>query len=186
MASVRGRRARVALWVPFAAGTTVGGLITGLILALGSGLLSPIPPTIRWGVALLAVAALVIRDLGSAKLALPQRDELIPQEVFFEGMAVGLFRFGVEYGTGWRTLIPSAAPYILVVTMLAANLPWWQSALIGAAFGFARAIAALQLAVGTGAGFQTFLSGHPRLLERAATVVSAVLVTVAAWQLTGW
>ena len=47
-------------------------------------------------------------------------------------------------------------------------------------------IAALQLAVGTGAGFQTFLSGHTRLLERAATVVSAVLVTVAAWQLTGW
>lgn len=123
----------------------------------------------------MGILVLVGLDLFSAKLPLPQRDQLIPQEVFQDGMPLGLFRFGVEYGTGWRTLIPSAAPYVVALALSAANLPWAQVLLVGAAFGAARSLAAVQLVLTDGDGFSTFLAGHRRVLERLASLAAALL-----------
>lgn len=131
------------------------------------------PLRARWALAAVLIVGLVILDLTSRKLPVPQRDQLIPQEVFHEGMPLGLFRFGVEYGTGWRTLIPSAGPYVVARALLAANRPWWQAVLVGAAFGAARAATALQLILAGGDGLTTALAAHRRVLERLATVVAA-------------
>ncbi len=127
---------------------------------------------------------LVLLDLGSATLGLPQRARLIPQDVFFEGMRLGLFRFGLEYGTGVRTLIPSAAPYAAAAGLLAANLPWWQTLGAGAAFGLGRALASLQHVLAGAAVWQA-LGPRSRLLERAATVVTALGVGLLGWVLRG-
>jgi hypothetical protein len=181
-ASVRGQMSRIRLWLSFSAGTTAGGLATGLLVAVLAGLLSPVPQVVRWAIAGAAIAALTVADLLQSPLRLPQRTELIPQEVFAKGMSRGIARFGFEYGTGFRTLIPSAAPYVLAVFLLAANLPLWQSGLVGAWFGAARSLAVLQfLALGRD-GWQTFLAGHTRVLERAGTVATAAFITIAtAW-----
>ena len=183
-ASVRGQMSRLRLWLSFVTGTTAGGAVTGLGLAVIAGLVSPVPQNARWGVVSAAVVALAIVDLAHAKLRLPQRAELIPQEVFARGMARGVARFGFEYGTGFRTLIPSAAPYALAAFVLGANLPWWQSVLVGASFGAARSLAVLQYLVLGRDGWQTFLAMHSRLLERLGTLATAAFVLVAvAWSL---
>lgn len=181
-ASVRGQMSRIRLWLSFAVGTTLGGALSGLALAVVAGLLSPVPAVGRWAGAALLVVALAVVDLASPTLRLPQRIELIPQEVFARGMGRGIARFGIEYGTGFRTLIPSAAPYALAAFVLAANLPWWQSVLVGALFGTARSLAVLQHLLLGRDGWQTFLARHSRLLERAGTLATAAFVLVGlAW-----
>ncbi|MDO5503040.1 MAG: hypothetical protein Q4G67_07690 [Actinomycetia bacterium] len=176
MASVRGRTSRLTLWVPFAAGGLLGGATTGLVLAVMSGLFSPLPPPVRLIVIALLAAGLLVLDLASAKLPLPQRSTLIPQTVFAAGMVRGIFRFGYEYGTGVRTLIPSAASYILAGALLLSAAPWWQILLIGALFGFSRTLPILQSLVLGGEHWAEFLSSHTRVLERLGSLVTTVLV----------
>lgn len=178
-ASVRGQMSRIRLWLSFSAGTTAGGLATGLLFSVLAGVLSPVPQFVRWAIAGAAIAALTVADLIQSPLRLPQRTELIPQGVFARGMSRGIARFGFEYGTGFRTLIPSAAPYVLAVFLLAANLPWWQSGLVGAWFGAARSLAVLQFLAFGRDGWQSFLAGHTRVLERAGTVATAAFLAIA-------
>lgn len=185
MASVRGRRHHLPLWAAFAAGTTLGGAFTGSVLGVLSGLLSPIPQQVRLGVLAVAVVALVVLDLTSRALPLPQRGELIPQDVFHRGMRRGAFRFGLEYGTGFRTLVPSAAPYVVALLVLLAIPPWWWALVLGSAFGAARSLAIAQRVLIGSDGWTDFLAGHSRSLERVGTVVAAGLALLAAVQLTG-
>ena len=176
MASVRGQASRLHLWVPFAVGGLLGGATSGAGLAILSGLLSPLPAEIRGALAAATTVALVVMDLVQRRLRLPQRSRLIPQSVFAQGIARGIFRFGYEYGTGVRTLIPSAASVILAAALVLIALPWWQTVLVAAVFGASRTLAVLQYLVLGSDGWAEFLSGHTRLLERAGSVVTALLV----------
>lgn len=180
MASVRGRHLQLPLWAAFAVGTTLGGLTTGLALGVLSGLLSPVPGGVRLGLFVLVALGLAVLDLASPVLPLPQRSELIPQEVFARGMARGGFLFGVEYGCGWRTLVPSAASYVAAAFVLLLVPPLWAAVLLGAAFGAARSLAVLQYVLVGAPGWQAFLARHSRLLERAGTVLTALLLLAAA------
>ena len=185
MASVRGRHLQLPLWAAFAAGTTLGGLSTGLALGILSGLLSPVPEPVRLGLFAVVVVGLVVLDLATARLPLPQRSELIPQEVFSQGMARGGFRFGLEYGCGWRTLVPSAASYLAAVFVLLLVPPLGWAVLLGAVFGAARSLAVLQYVLLGAPGWQAFLARHARALERAGSVLAGVLLLAAAWSLAG-
>ena len=182
MASVRGRHLQLPLWAAFAAGTTLGGLSTGLVLGVLSGLVSPVPGTLRLLLLAAVVVALIALDLLTARLPLPQRSELIPQEVFAQGMARGGFRFGLEYGCGWRTLIPSAASYLAAVFVLLVVPPLGYAVLLGAVFGAARSLAVLQYVLLGAPGWQAFLARHTRVLERVGTVLAGALLLLAAWE----
>lgn len=185
MASVRGARLQLPLWAAFAAGTTLGGLSTGLVLGVLSGLVSPVPAPVRLGLFVAAAVGLVLLDLSSSALRLPQRSELIPQEVFQRGMARGGFLFGLEYGCGWRTLIPSAASYVAAAFVLLLVPPLGWAVVLGAAFGLSRSLAVLQYIVLGAPGWQSFLARHSRLLERAGSLLAAGLLLVAAVLLGG-
>lgn len=181
MASVRGRSVQLLLWGAFAAGTTLGGGFTGAVLGVLSGLVSPVPETVRLVLLVVAVVGLAGLDLLTPKLPLPQRTELIPQEVFRRGLARGGFRFGVEYGCGFRTLVPSAASYIAAIFVLLVVPPFWWSLVLGLAFGASRALAVLVYVLIGAPGWQAFLGAHSRWLERAGSVLTAVLLLGAAW-----
>jgi hypothetical protein len=183
VASVRGPRSRLSLWAAFAAGTTLGGLGTGLGLGVLSGLVSPVPAPVRLGLFAATALGLVLLDLLSSTLRLPQRSELIPQEVFQRGMARGGFRFGLEYGCGWRTLIPSAASYVAAAFVLLVVPPLGWALVLGAAFGLSRSLAVLQYVVLGAPGWQGFLARHSRHLERAGSVLAAALLLLAALRL---
>lgn len=180
MASVRGRSVQLRLWVAFALGCTVGGAFTGVVLGVFSGLLSPLPAGLRLGLFVLAALALAVLDLLQPVLRLPQRKELIPQEVFHRGMGRGGFRFGLEYGCGFRTLVPSAASYIAAVFLLCAVLPLPYAVLLGAVFGLSRSLAVLQYVLVGRPGWQAFLARHSRLLERAGSLVALAALVASA------
>ncbi|WP_151523882.1 hypothetical protein [Serinicoccus kebangsaanensis] len=165
----------------FAAGTTLGGAATGAALGVLAGLLSPVPGTARLVVLAVAVLALTVLDLVSPSLPLPQRSALIPQEVFARGIGRGGFRFGLEYGCGWRTLVPSAASYLAALFVLLVVPPWWAAVVLGAAFGFSRSWAVLSWILLGRPGWQAFLARHSRLLERTGSVAAAGLLLAAAW-----
>lgn len=185
MASVRGRAIQLRLWLAFLAGCILGGAFTATVLGVLSGLLSPAP--LPWRLGLLGVlgVVLVVMDLRRPVLGLPQRTILIPQEVFARGLARGGFRFGVEYGCGFRTLVPSAASYLAATFVLLAALPLGWVVLLGAAFGASRTLAVLQYILLGRPGWQRFLSQHSRVLERAGTVLTATSLTLAAVSLLG-
>ena len=185
MASVRGPRLQLPLWAAFAAGTTLGGLGTGLALGVLSGLLSPVPAPVRLGIFAVLAVTLVLLDLLSPVLRLPQRGELIPQEVFQRGMARGGFLFGLEYGCGWRTLVPSAASYVAALFILLLVPPLGWAVLLGAAFGLSRSLAVLQYVLLGAPGWQAFLARHSRLLERSGSVLAGALLLVSAALLAG-
>lgn len=185
MASVRGRRLQLPLWAAFAAGTTLGGLSTGLVLGVLSGLLSPVPGPVRLGLFAVVAVGLVVLDLASPVLRLPQRSELIPQEVFQRGIARGGFLFGLEYGCGWRTLVPSAASYLAASFVLLLVPPLLWAVVLGAVFGLARSVAVLQYVLLGTPGWQAFLARHSRVLERAGTVLTGVLLVVSALRIGG-
>lgn len=176
MASVRGRSLQVRLWLAFLVGCTVGGTLTAAALGVLSGLLTPIPLPVRAVVFGVIAVLLAATDLRQPLLRLPQRRELIPQEVFARGMGRGGFRFGVEYGCGFRTLVPSAASYIAACFILLAGMPWGWAIALGAAFGASRSLAVLQYILLGRPGWQRFLSGHTRWLERGGTVVTTALL----------
>jgi hypothetical protein len=184
LAPVRGHTGRLPLWGSFALGASVGGALTGAAVGVLAGLVSPVPPAVRWLVAGILVVALVVTDLLQPTLRLPQRHELIPQDVFDRGLFRGILRFGLEYGTGVRTLIPSAASYVVAVVLLAANLPWVLVVAIGATFGFSRTVAVLQFVLLGEDGWQGFLAPHTRVLERLGTVVTATALGIAALGIT--
>lgn len=181
VASVGARHLQLPLWAAFAAGATLGGLSTGLALGVLSGLVSPVPETVRLGLFAVVVVGLVLLDLLTPALPVPQRRELIPQEVFQRGMARGGFLFGLEYGCGWRTLVPSAASYLAAAFVLLLVLPLGWAVLLGAAFGASRSLAVLQYVLVGAPGWQDFLARHSRLLERTGSVLTAVLLLGAAW-----
>ena len=185
MASVRGPRRQLPLWGAFAAGTTLGGLGTGLALGVLSGLLSPVPTPARVAVFAVLAVGLALLDVLSPALPLPQRRELIPQEVFQRGMARGGFLFGLEYGCGWRTLVPSAASYVAAAFVLLLVPPLGWTVLLGAAFGFSRSLAVLQYILLGAPGWQAFLARHSRLLERCGSLVTSALLLIAAVLLAG-
>lgn len=141
-----------------------------------AGLGSIVPEPVRTAMLLGVLGGLLVLDLTSRTLPLPQRRLLIPQRVFLRGLAAGLLRFGAEYGTGFRTLVPSAAAYMLAGYVVLAHPAWWISLSLGALFGLARSLAIAQFVLLGRDGWVQFLGAHTRLLERLGSVVCAALL----------
>jgi hypothetical protein len=133
---------RVVLAV-FTAGLVLGGMLSATVAWAAAGLVGWVPMAVRVG-ALLLVAVLVAgNEAGVLRLRLPQNHRQVPKEIFAHGPYWSSLQFGFELGTGARTYLPSAAPYLLAfaVVLLQAALP--VALLAGAAFGLGRAAMAV-------------------------------------------
>lgn len=157
----------------------MGGLLVALALALLSSLATPIPLLLRQALAVTLLCLLVVRDVLAPNLSLPQRTTLIPQRVFDRGPSRGLLRFGVEYGSGLRTLVPAAAPYILASSLLLVPLPIGETLLVGLAFGAGRAIVPLLHLLVQGDNWQARVDGVNRPLVLLGTASTALLCLLA-------
>lgn len=92
-------------------GAVAGASLSGFALLLMSGLLSPIPVTVRAIIAAVLLLALLTRAIGVVRFGLPQRTYQIPRETFQTLPTRAAFRFALELGTGVRTYVTSSAPY---------------------------------------------------------------------------
>jgi hypothetical protein len=169
----------------FLAGTTTGSLTTaGAAWAL-SGFSAPAPETLRLG-ALVAGAMLVAASkagLLGQRVKLPEAKRLIPAEVFGRGPVAGAYRFGVELGSGVRTYVPAAAPYVLLLAVLFGRLTLGSAMLLGLGFGFGRALPLMsQLVSDSGEGSAPQFRSGGTAFGRA---VASVLVLAGAVSLAG-
>lgn len=122
----------------FSSGLLIGGFVTGVLVGLFGALLGMLASEVAAGIVVLAVLAGLAHDFGIVHFPLPQRAKLVPKEIDRRGVMVAALQFGFEMGTGFRTFIPSAAPYVLVVTVLLVG-DLATAALAGTAFGAGRA-----------------------------------------------
>jgi hypothetical protein len=136
------------------------------------------PTVLSIGVAAVLAVGLAAYDLQVPSVELPQRRSLIPQEVFLRSREVGFLRFGLEFGSGVRTYVTSAAPYAVVVLLLCATDGPLAGLLLGACFGLGRALAPLQALAADEALWAADVARTSRFTERAGSVVVAA---AAAW-----
>jgi hypothetical protein len=126
----------------YMAGTTSGALLTALVAWVLSGFAEPLSAGLR--VVLLVAGAGFIWMCKHGPLArlvtLPESRRQIPAEVFGGSITRGAYRFGFELGTGVRTYVPSAAPYILLLTLMLAHITLANAILVGLGFGLGRAV----------------------------------------------
>jgi hypothetical protein len=163
----------------FGVGLLLGGACSAIVLWLLSGLAEPVPAVARQAAVVLAGLAAVLRDAGAVRFPLPQNRRQVPQSVLQRGLVGGGLQFGFELGTGVRTYVPSAAPYVVAVALLLLAPSPLAALAAGAGFGAGRATTALvRLWSGKGVGAW----GRHLEARRVATTVgasAAVLLTLA-------
>ncbi|HXA61019.1 MAG TPA: hypothetical protein VNW94_17810 [Streptosporangiaceae bacterium] len=129
----------------FTLGLLLGGLLSGSVIWLLSGLSAPLPAPLRVGAILLVAVLGVLREAGLPAVGgipLPQNARQIPPDVLQRRLFRGTLQFGFELGTGVRTYVSASAPYVLALALLLSHQPYPATALVGAAFGLGRALTA--------------------------------------------
>ena len=117
-------------------GFLAGGALTATSAVIVGSLLGGVPGRARLAVAAAAVVVLLARELGMVPLRLPQRDRLVPSPRLDLPFPAGPFAFAAELGLGWRTVVPTSAPYGLLVAVGAvAAFPVALAAAAGWAMG---------------------------------------------------
>ncbi|WP_084000651.1 hypothetical protein [Actinomadura kijaniata] len=124
----------------FALGLLLGGVLSGAVVWVLSGLAAPLPDTARTVSILLVAAVGVARELGWVTVPLPQNARQIPQEVLQFRLRRGALQFGFEMGTGVRTYVSASAPYVLALGLLLSHQGLGACLAVGAAFGAGRAL----------------------------------------------
>jgi hypothetical protein len=171
--------------VVFLAGLAAGGALSGTAAGLLAALL-PWTPSAGSAVVVAVIAvALAVHDLRAGTVELPQRRSLIPQEVFLRGHARGFLRFGVEFGSGTRTYVTSASPYILIALMLGVSASFTAVVAAGVAFGAGRSVAPLQAVFADEEHWSRDLGRTARLVERSGSALAAAVAVTVALSWTG-
>lgn len=129
----------------YLAGTSSGAVLTAMAAWVLSGFAEPLGEGAR--LALLAAGGAFVWACKHGPLArvvsLPEARRQIPAHVFGGSLTSGAYRFGFELGTGMRTYVPSAAPYVLLLVVVLSRPSLIGALLMGLAFGFARALPVL-------------------------------------------
>ncbi|MGC5330402.1 hypothetical protein [Micromonospora sp. DT62] len=157
-------------------GLIVGGLLSGSVLGLLSGLSAPLPVPWRYA-GIVAVAVLgLLREVGLVPIRLPQNARQVPQDVLQRSLRRGALQFGFEMGTGVRTYVSASAPYVLAVALLLGGQRLHVAMLAGIGFGVGRAMTPLaRRAAGTGDRWDADL----RVRIRTITVTAGVVLVAA-------
>ncbi|MEU4382618.1 hypothetical protein [Micromonospora echinofusca] len=157
-------------------GLIAGGLLSGSVLWLLSGLSAPLPVPWRYA-GIVAVALLgLLREVGLVPLRLPQNARQVPQDVLQRSLRRGALQFGFEMGTGVRTYVSASAPYVLAVAVLLGGQRLHVAMLAGIGFGVGRAMTPLaRRAAGTGDRWDADL----RVRIRTITVTAGAVLVAA-------
>jgi len=140
MAAPSVRRGVDRLLVPLCAGLVLGGVVSACGLWLLSGLAEPLWPALRLGLVAALAGAAVTDDALRLGWRWPQNLRQVPQRIRYREPAVAMVQFGFELGTGMRTFVTSAAPYVLIGVLVFAGLSIVGALAVGTGFGAGRAL----------------------------------------------
>ena len=128
--------------VSYTLGTTIGALLTSLVVWILSGFAEPLGARLRAVLLITGAVFFLLCKHGplAGVVKLPESRRQIPAEVFGGSLLRGAFRFGLELGTGVRTYVSSPAPYILLLTLFLGRLKLADAIFVGLGFGLGRAV----------------------------------------------
>lgn len=158
-----------------------GGVTAALGIWVLSGLVSWVPHP--WAVAVVAGAAVlcVLRDVGLLDLRLPQNARQVPSDVLSRLPWRAAAQFGFELGTGMRTFVTTAAPYVLAVALLFTVEHAWQALAAGVGFGLGRLLMPLARYLSpSGAEWDTALATRRYVLV-VVSIAAAIAITIVSW-----
>ena len=142
-----------------------------------------VPAPVRAGLLGVAALAVLARELGLWRFAVPENARLVPEDVQHRAQW-GALQFGFEMGTGMRTYSPSALPHlVLAAVVLVVPLP--VAPLVAAGFAAGRfAMPVLSNAWSDdGAWTAVWAAAEPvvRPLLACTCVGALTVATLAAW-----
>jgi hypothetical protein len=157
----------------------LGALLSALVLWVVSGLATPAPEAVRYGIVVALAVLGVLRDAGVVRFPLPQNARQVPQEVLNSDVARGSLRFGFEMGTGVRTYVSSTVPYVLVAALLLTAPGFGTAVATGAGFGLGRALTpTARYASRDGETWDAVLHTHLHTIKIAGGLAVAVALAV--------
>ncbi len=157
----------------------LGALLSALVLWVVSGLATPVPEPVRYGIVVAVAVAGVLRDAGVVRFPLPQNARQVPQNVLTGDVARGSLRFGFEMGTGVRTYVSATVPYVLVAALLLTGPDFVTAVAAGAGFGLGRALTpTTRFASGDGETWDAVLHRHLPTIKVTSGLAVAVALTV--------
>lgn len=161
----------------FCVGLVLGAVLSALVLWVVSGLATPVPEPVRYGVVVALAVAGVARDAGWVSFPLPQNARQVPQNVLSDHVARGSLQFGFEMGTGVRTYVSATVPYVLAAALLLTAPDLGTAIATGAGFGLGRGLTpSARYASTDGEEWDDVLHTHLRTIKTAAgTAVTATL-----------
>lgn len=163
-------------------GLLLGAVLSATVLWLFSGLLSPVPAELRYGMLVVAALVALLRDAGVLRFPMPQNARQIPQDVLQRDLVRGTLQFGFELGTGVRTYVSASAPYVIALGVLLAGDGLVTAVAAGIGFALGRALSPVaRLASGDVRAWDVRLT-H-RLVPMNVTICAAA---AAAFAVTGW
>lgn len=124
----------------FGTGLLLGAVLVAFVGAvLGALPQALLPAPVRWVLLGVVGLAVLLRECGLVRFAVPQNARLVPEDVQHL-REWGALQFGFEMGTGMRTYSPSALPHLMLLAIvLVVPFP--------AAFALAAGFAAGRLAM---------------------------------------
>lgn len=126
----------------YLAGTLCGAILTALAAWLLSGFTEPLSDGQRLGLLVAGGVFVWLCKHGPLVdvVSLPEARRQIPSQVFGGSLVRGAYRFGFELATGVRTYTGTAAPYVVLLTIILIRPTIGEAVLIGAGFGLGRAV----------------------------------------------
>jgi hypothetical protein len=125
----------------FCVGLIVGAVLVSLLLnIIGQAALQWwMPPPVTIAVMVVLSGVIALHEIGLLKLRLPQNARQVPERVVQAGPRFGALQFGVEMGTGIRTYMTSAQPYMVAAVVLLIASPL-EAVAAGLGFGLGRGL----------------------------------------------
>ena len=102
----------------FGAGVFLGGLGSGFVLWIFSGIFTAVPLSTRLWVLLPMVAAALAYEFGVMRFNIPSSSYMVPASRFSDSIPLGAFVFGMELGVGVRTRVYNSGPYLLAIMLV--------------------------------------------------------------------
>jgi hypothetical protein len=136
--------------VVFSGGLVLGGLLTSFGLWAFSVLLPDMPVLLAFalvcGIAFLAIG----HDTQRVDVAFPQCHRQVPTTIFQRSPRSAALQFGFEMGTGVRTYLSAATPFVVAALLLVSAPALYSALATGAGFGVGRASTAAARALSGG------------------------------------
>jgi hypothetical protein len=141
-----------------------GGVIMGIALGTAAEVVSVVPESVRVGLGLILLVALLMAEFAGLGGRLPQNRRLVPQDIAASAPGLASLQFGLELGSGVRTFVTTALPLALAAgVILVGSLPLAMVA--GAGFALGRgAMPLARSASGDTAGWDDRLARQGRVL----------------------